>query len=113
MATNDDIHADLYRRINTLESKVDVTNGYLRGIVESNEKLIAQNDKLIKQNTRNNYLYFVLALVGWLVVAYGAVGRDGLLSVRKTLPAIPVRTEAIPAHNDFDVLSQPHKPKTK
>lgn len=113
MASNDDIHADLYRRINTLESKFDETNGYLRGIVQSNEKLIAQNDQLLRQHSRNNFLYFTLALVGWLVVAYGAVGRDGLLSVRRTLPAIPVRAEAIPAHNDFDLLGQQHKPKTK
>jgi len=102
MATHDDIHADLYKRVNSMESKIDEMNGYLRGVLEFNEKLIVQNDKLIRQNTRNTYLFFLLGLVGWLVVAYGAVGRDGLKSVRQTLPSVPIQADALPAHNDFD-----------
>lgn len=94
--------AKVYDRINGLESKVDETNGYLRGVVESNEKLTVQNDKLIRQNTRNTYLFFLLGLVGWLVVAYGAVGPDGLKSVRQTLPSVPIQADALPVHNDFD-----------
>lgn len=102
MATHDDIHADLYNRVNLMESKFDETNGYLRGLLEFNEKLTVQNDKLIRQNTRSTYLFFLLGLVGWLVVAYGAVGRDGLKSVRQTLPSVPIQADALPAHNDFD-----------
>ena len=92
----------VYLRINKIESKVDETNGYLRGVVEFNGKITVQNDKLIRQNARNTYLFFLLGLVGWLVVAYGAVGRDGLKSVRQTLPSVPIQTDALPTHNDFD-----------
>ena len=92
----------VYLRINKIESKVDETNGYLRGVLEFNGKITVQNDKLIRQNARNTYLFFLLGLVGWLVVAYGAVGRDGLKSVRQTLPSVPTQTDALPAHNDFD-----------
>ncbi len=102
MDEDDKICADIYNRINKLESKVDETNGYLRGVLEFNEKLTVQNDKLIRQNTRNTYLFFLLGLVGWLVVAYGAVGPDGLKSVRQTLPSVPIQADALPAHNDFD-----------
>lgn len=92
----------VYDRINSVESKVDETNGYLRGVLEFNGKITVQNDKLIRQNARNTYLFFLLGLVGWLVVAYGAVGRDGLKSVRQTLPSVPIQADALPTHNDFD-----------
>lgn len=33
------------------------------------------------------------------VIAFGAIGKDGMHSVRQTMP---LKTAAIPMHNDFD-----------
>lgn len=92
MKTHDEIHAEIFGRINTLESKIDDTNGYLRGVVESNEKLIRLFSKA---------LYILAGIVLFLlgVVAYGAIGDKGLRSVRENAPVV----FAIPANtHDFD-----------
>lgn len=88
----DSINADLYNKVNGLESKVDETNGYLRGVVESNERLI-------KLFARALYLLAVIALLSLGAVIFGAIGKDGLYSVRQVIPSTQ---DAIPAHNDFD-----------
>ena len=103
------INNQLFGRLNSLESKVDETNGYLRGVVESNEKLFAQNDKLItllerRDTTQNRVLWALLVLLLFAigVIAFGAIGKEGMHSVRQTLPNLPPQSAAIPAHNDFD-----------
>ena len=103
------INNQLFGRLNSLESKVDETNGYLKGVVESNEKLFAQNDKLIallerRDTTQNRVLWALLVLLLFAigVIAFGAIGKEGMHSVRQTLPNIPQKAAAIPAHNDFD-----------
>ena len=103
------INNQLFGRLNSLESKVDETNGYLKGVVESNEKLFAQNDKLIallerRDTTQNRVLWALLVLLLFAigVIAFGAIGKEGMHSVRQTLPSLPQQSAAIPAHNDFD-----------
>lgn len=90
----------VYDRINTLESKVDETNGYLRGVVESNEKLITLLEKRDTTLNRVIWALLVILLFALGVIAYGAIGDNGMKTVRDTMPKIP--TAAIPAHNDFD-----------
>lgn len=92
----------VYDRINSVESKVDETNGYLRGVVESNVNLI---DLLKRRDTTTNRIitalvFLLLFAIG--VIAYGAIGERGLKTVRDTLPSVPMQTDALPAHNDFD-----------
>jgi hypothetical protein len=104
----------VYDRINSVESKVDETNGYLRGVVESNVNLI---DLLKRRDTTTNRIitalvFLLLFAIG--VIAYGAIGERGLKTVRDTLPTMPTQTYALPAHNDFDKWGQstaqkPHK----
>lgn len=57
----------VYDRINSVESKVDETNGYLRGVVESNVNLI---DLLKRRDTTTNRI--ITALVFLLLFAIGA-----------------------------------------
>lgn len=90
------INADLYGRLNGLESKYDETNGYLRGVVESNERLI-------KLFARALYLLSVITLLSLGAIIFGAIGKDGLYSVRQVIPSTQ---DAIPAHNDFDNWKQ-------
>ena len=92
----------VYDRINSVESKVDETNGYLRGVVESNVNLI---DLLKRRDTTSSRIIaalMLLLLFALGVIAYGAIGERGLKTVRDTLPSVPTQTDALPAHNDFD-----------
>ena len=104
----------VYDRVNAVESKIDETNGYLKGVVESNVSLI---DLLKRRETTSNRItaaLMLLLLFAFGVIAYGAIGEKGLKTVRDTLPSMPAQTDALPAHNDFDKWGQstaqkPHK----
>ena len=96
------INQQLSSRLNTLESKVDETNGYLRGVVESNEKLITLLERRDTTMGRVLWALLVLLLFAIGVIAFGAIGKEGMHSVRQTLPNLPPQSAAIPAHNDFD-----------
>ena len=100
--SHDEIHADIYGRVNALESKIDETNGYLRGVVESNEKLITLLEKRDTTLNRVIWALLVILLFSLGVIAFGAIGKDGMHSVRQTLPTIPQTADAIPVHNDID-----------
>ena len=79
-------------RFNQIESKVDETNGYLKGVVESNQKLI----KLFSISLGVISFIAILA-VGAIIV--GAIGKDGFKTVRDSMPKV---SYAIPATNDLD-----------
>ena len=97
------INNQLFGRLNTIESKVDETNGYLKGHIELTDRLFALLDKRDKSQTKVVCWLIGLLLFSLLVIAYGAIGKEGLHSVRQTLPTVPVDTRAaLPAHNDFD-----------
>ena len=96
------INSQLSSRLNVLESKVDETNGYLRGVVESNEKLITLLERRDTTMGRVLWALLVLLLFAIGVIAFGAIGKEGMHSVRQTLPNFPQQSAAIPVHNDFD-----------
>lgn len=96
------INNQLFGRLNSLESKVDETNGYLRGVVESNEKLITLLERRDTTMGRVLWALLVLLLFAIGVIAFGAIGKEGMHSVRDTLPKMPTTAWVIPTHNDFD-----------
>ena len=96
------INNQLFGRLNSLESKVDETNGYLKGVVESNEKLITLLERRDTTMGRVLWALLVLLLFAIGVIAFGAIGKEGMHSVRQALPNLPSQSAAIPAHNDFD-----------
>lgn len=80
-------------RFNQIESKVDETNGYLKGVVDSNQKLI----KLL---TISLGIISFIAVLSVGAVIFGAIGKDGFKTVRDSVPTI---TYAIPAdHKELD-----------
>ena len=94
MATQGDINRDLYSKFNACKAEQAETNGYLKAIVE-------QNDKLIRQNTRALYIIASFGLICLFALIYGAIGKEGLHSVRQSLPAgVPKQTAAIPCPDD-------------
>lgn len=99
MPTQSQINNQLFGRLNSLESKVDETNGYLKGVVESNEKLIALLQKRDATQSRITWALVVLLFFAVGVIAFGAIGKDGMHSVRQTMP---LKTAAVPLYNDFD-----------
>ena len=85
-------------RFNTIESKVDEMNGYLKGVVESNQKLI----KLFTVSIAVISFIAVLS-VGAIIV--GAIGKDGFKTVRDSMPNM---TYFITAPNDLDKWQNRH-----
>ncbi|MBQ5795023.1 MAG: hypothetical protein IIW14_03415 [Kiritimatiellae bacterium] len=77
---------EIFDRINALESNYAEMKGMLA--------------VMSKGYNRSILFLGVLALFGWLVVAYGAIGKEGMASVRQTLPAAPSKTAAIPWQGD-------------
>jgi len=89
-AKRDEKHEE---RFNQIESKVDETNGYLKGVVESNQRLI----KLL---TISLGVISFIALIAVGAVIFGAIGEKGLKSVRDSMPKV---TYAIPAdHKELE-----------
>lgn len=104
---HDKIHAEMFARINKIESKVDETNGYLRGVVESNERVVAVNEQLLalinkRDKSQARIMWALMSLLFFTigVIAFGAIGKDGMHSVRQVLPSMPLDTAAILPHPD-------------
>ena len=90
MATHDEIERDQYQQIHSLAAEVHT----LAGTVEIANQI---NEKLLKLMTKVFYCMFfiVIVLIGALI--YGAIGKDGLFSVRDTLPvSTPIQANAEP-----------------
>lgn len=106
MTAQNRINDKIFDRINTVESKVDGMSGYLKGIVETNKQIIEQNDKLISliekrdvSQGRIGWALIALLFFALGVIAFGAIGKEGLYSVRKAMPS---RIAAILAPGDLD-----------
>lgn len=81
-------------RFNQIESKVDETNGYLKGVVESNQRLI----KLL---TISLGIISFIAVLAVSAIIVGAIGENGFKTVRDKMPKV---SYAIP--NDHHELDQ-------
>ena len=89
------------QRFQSIEQKVDSMCGYLKGVVDSNEKLITLF-------TRALYVISFIAIVAVGAVIFGAIGKDGMHSVRQLVPDIV--TYAIPAdHHELDCWQNRNK----
>ena len=70
--------------------------GYLKGVVDSNEKLITLF-------TRALYVISFIAIVAVGAIIVGAIGENGFKTIRDTVPTI---SYAIPAnHHELDEWS--------
>ena len=85
-------------RFNSIESKVDELNGYLKGVVESNQKLIGLFTKAM-------YVISFIAIVAVGTIIVGAIGEHGFKTVRDSIPTV---VEAIPAPHDLDQWQNRH-----
>lgn len=83
-------------RFQSIEQKVDSMCGYLKGVVDSNEKLI-------KLFTRALYIISFIAIIAVGAIIVGAIGESGFKTVRDAMPTI---SYAIPAdHHELDKWS--------
>lgn len=103
MPTNAEIEKDQYEKINDLTQKV----ASLTSAVDVSNQVNIEHMKLLKKALSYEF-YLILFLIAALV--YGAIGKDGLFSVRHVVP-IPTyptdqpsdqQTMIIPWHNDLE-----------
>ncbi len=104
MATHDEIHKDLYDKINACTAEMKELTGAVRILTQQNER----QQKIIKWA-------FGIVILCLLIIGYGAIGKEGMVSVRSTLPS-PLghddkTTYAIPASNDLDKWRAAHHHK--
>jgi len=84
------------QRFQSIEQKVDSMCGYLKGVVDSNEKLITLF-------TRALYVISFIAITAVGAIIVGAVGERGFKTIRDAVPTI---SYAIPAnHHELDKWS--------
>lgn len=97
MPTHDDIHADLYEKLNANTAEVKELTGAVRVLTRQNERFfemiekkdtqyIAELDKKDKAQGRIVIALFVMLAFMLAALVYGAIGRDGLHAVRETVP---------------------------
>lgn len=79
MATNEDIHKDIYARMNDTDRKLSESIGKW-------DVIISQNERLINLLGRAIFFMFVLAMVELAAIIYGAIGKEGLHAVRQAVP---------------------------
>lgn len=82
----DKIHNQLFNEIKETNTRVDKTSEHL---AENNGKLdvlISQNETQMKMIWRMFCMVFFLAAISVLAVIYGAIGKEGLHSVRHSVP---------------------------
>lgn len=86
MATQGEINAEVFKRINSLEKVSSELSGYFKGMVENTKELISlmrneQKHHKVVVGILSSLLAFCIA-----ALVYGAIGKDGLHAVRKTMP---------------------------
>ena len=97
MPTHEEVHADLYEKLNANTAEVKELTGAVRVLTRQNERFfemmerkdaqyIAELDKKDKSQGRIVIALFVLLAFTLAAVVYGAIGRDGLHAVRETVP---------------------------
>ena len=93
--TNEEVHKELFDRVNALERGQSETNGYLKAVVE-------QNEKYIKLVWRVIIILAFITIASLFALIWGACGADGFKTIRETLPKIPVAywNEALPVLYD-------------
>jgi len=93
MATNDDVHSDLYTKINALTSQQQ----QLIGAMDVQNQINIELMKLLKKALCYEFWIIVL-LIGAII--YGAIGKDGFYAVR-SIPNPVTSVIAPPPDNRF------------
>lgn len=107
MATQDEIHRDLYEKVNlntiavgSLTSEVRANNDHFEKILATTtqhfESMISMMERDMKRRHREvlGLVMFAFFCVG--IIGYGAIGKDGLYTVRQTVPAIANGQSGVP-----------------
>ena len=94
MATNDEVHKELFDRVSELEKGQAETNGYLKAVVE-------QNERYIKLVWRVILILAFITIASLFALIWGACGSEGFKTIRDSLPNVPTACkDAIPVLYD-------------
>lgn len=108
MASGDDVHKDLYDKINANTAAVASLAATVAVLTAQNERFIKllenDNQRLTKVFKWVAVFMFLLIIFLVTVIAYGAIGDKGLHSVRQNQPNIPglSMSAIMPWHNNLD-----------
>lgn len=97
MATNDDIHRELFAKVGTLANSVSELSGSVSVLNKTNTDLVS----LLKKALSCEF-YIILLLIAALV--YGAIGKEGLYSVRQIVPVPSSAPVDIPHADGVSVI---------
>ena len=79
MATNDEVHRELFTKVGTLTNSVAELSGAVSVLNKTNTDLVALLKKALSYE-----FYTILILIAALV--YGAIGEKGFVTIRETIP---------------------------
>lgn len=97
MSTNEDVHRELFERLNKNEDQISNLLGKVGILVEQNDKFLKLIGKAISA------LFWVcVMLIGAII--YGAIGKDGFYAVRSLPTTVAFDQPAIPNYDDRKVF---------
>mgnify|MGYP003292316144 FL=1 len=79
MATNDEVHRELFAKVGTLANSVSELSGAVAVLNKTNTDLVALLKKALSYQ-----FYVILLLIAVLI--YGAIGEKGFRTVREAVP---------------------------
>lgn len=83
----DEIHQNLYERINDTDTKLSELIGQTSMLVSQNDKLMKFLEKDGQRFQRIIYTLFAVVMVLVGAVVFGAIGKEGFYAVRTLSPA--------------------------
>ena len=92
MATQDDIHKDLYQKLNSNTAEMKELTGAVKVLTAQNErffKMIEKKDELFLKALRALFWIAVLLIAALI---YGALGDKGFNAIADRIPAVPANT---------------------
>ena len=79
MATNDEVHRELFAKVGTLANSVSELSGAVTVLNKTNTDLVG----LLKKSLSYEF-YVILILIAVLI--YGAIGEKGFITIRNSVP---------------------------
>ena len=92
MATQDEIHKDIYEKLNANTAEVKELSGVVKVLTAQNERffdMLEKKDELFMRALRALFWISVLLIAALI---YGAIGDKGFNAIADRIPAVPANT---------------------
>lgn len=92
MATQDEIHRDLYDKLNANTYEVKELSGVVKVLTAQNERFFDMLEKKDEMFMRALRALFWIAVLLIAALIYGAIGDKGFNAIADRIPAVPANT---------------------